>query len=288
MIEHFIVCPNKQTIFNSMEGESIVPVLSCLDDIPEMAKHVKEANAHLHCVIVRSVLPLSMQNFTEELKDAPIALYVGTVGNISEVIAQMGLLKELNIRIYLPLDRENNFSVIRILSSLGIETAASFDATVDWERLADLMSYAFYGQMAHASIAPFNYLADRYNRIHRNDYSAVYFNDPTTYLHVDESGHVALTNEDLESGHYVSDSICDIDELNEMVAYQEKINEWHKFFLKQDGCAYCPSWRICLGKYESNNTDEVEYGCKDFFAEFYTAIEEFKSLKLSVGQKWQP
>jgi len=288
MTEHFIVCPNKQTIINSLGGKSIVPVVTCLDDIPEVLEYVKEAEAHLHCVIVRSAVPLSLQNFSKELKGVPIALFVESAGNMSEVIVQTGLLKELNIRIYLPMDTEYNFSVIRILSSLGIETGTSFDATVDWEKLADLMSYAFYGQVQHAPIAPFNYLAERYNNMNRNDYSAVYFEDPMTYLHMDDNAHVALTSKDLTSGNYLAESIYDIDDLNEMGGYQDKVNEWRRFFLKSDGCAYCPSWRICLGKYEGSYTDEVEYGCRDFFDEFYTAIEKQDSTQTSAVQKWQP
>lgn len=284
MTSHFIICPCDKRIINSLASRSVVPRVRSMEEVTEAARLVHEAKAHLHCIIVDSNRQLSFSSFSNDLGTLPIALFVSGIGNLAHVIRQVENIKKLNVRVYIPGDKPENFSAIRILSSLGVETAVVFDTNVDWDRLNDLMSYAVYGQVPHADIAPFDYMVKRYNRTDRNDFSAVYFDDYATYLHVNEFGQVALSNKDLLDGRYVCESVANIDTVEEQPGYLERSNMWKKHLLNYDDCSCCPGWRICLGKY--NSLDNAQ--CRAFFDDFLGAVEFAKQRNDEQLRLWQP
>lgn len=287
MNPRFLVCPHDEHLISTLGGRSLAPKITSLEEIPEVVDAVFRAGAHLHCLIIEIPLPLTTITFKEEWKDIPIALFVRSMGKLSLFIKQLPVVRKLNIRIYLPTAPEENCTDVRVLSSLGVETALVFsDKNVDWDLLSDVMSYAYFARAPHEPIAPFDYIQRRYNKHHQNDFSAVYFNDPHTYLHLNETGQVALTKEHLASGKFIAESIEELGDVESNQDYIEYTESWRKFFLDKDGCAYCPGWRVCLGKF--SNDDKNNPGCRDFFCEMMDSIEHKSTLTKEVAETWQP
>lgn len=288
MITRFLVCPFDEDLMSILGSRSLVPRLTSLDDIPRAVEAVGRSGAHLHCLLVKTQAPLTALTFKEEWMDIPIALYVSSLGRFPQFVKQLPLLRQLNLRVYLPTDSKENYSSVRIISSLGIETAVIFrEEGLDWKLISDLMSYAYFARAPHAPIAPFDYMAARYHRHQRNDFSSVYFDDPRTYLHLDEKGQVALTSADLLAGKYIAQSIDDLGDIDQNDDYVNHLESWRVFFLQKDGCAYCPGWRVCLGKFSHITNGDT--GCKQFFSELMDSVELKQSIKNnSSKQIWQP
>lgn len=290
MSAHFLVCPFDETLIHRLRGKSIVPAIKSIEDIPKVIDTVAQAGAHLHCLRILTKAPLSTLSFREEWEDVPIALYTSGLGRFPEFISRLPIFRQLNLKVYLSLDSDENYTNIRILSSLGVETvAASILIKIDWERLIDLMSYAFFAQAPHASIDPFHYISTHYDKNQRTDFGAVYFDDPHTYLHLDKEGRVALSSEDLEAGHFLFEQIEMIEEIENHEKYQQGLNRWREVFLNGFGCASCPGWRICLGKFSRTPFDGQ--GCREFFTEMMDQVEKHQEIirqRTEEKIRWQP
>jgi hypothetical protein len=212
------------------------------------------------------------------------------MGRFPEFIRRLPIIRQLNMRVYLSTDFDENYVSIRILSSLGVETAVLFGREkIDWDRLKDLVSYAFFAQGSHAGIAPFHYLATRYDKNGRTDFGSVYFDDPSTYLHLDKEGKVGLSKEDLEAGHFLFENVEMIEQIEKHERYRERLDRWREVFLRGFGCASCPGWRICLGKFPQISLDGQ--GCREFFTEMLDQVEKYQEInRQRTAQKilWQP
>lgn len=290
MSSHFLVCPFDEPLIHRLGGKSIVPAIKNIEDIPKVIDTLAQAGANLHCLRIFTKAPLSTLPFREEWKHIPIALYTSGLGRFPEFISRLPILRQLNLRVYLSTESDENYTNLRILSSLGIETATAFNLKkIDWERLIDLMSYAFFAQGPHATIDPFHYVSTHYDKNRRSDFGAVYFDDPRTYLHLDKEGRVALSSEDMEAGHFLFENIELIGEIENHKKYQQGLNQWRDVFLNGFGCASCPGWRICLGKF--SRTPLEGQGCRDFFTEMMDKVEKYQEIirqRTEEKIRWQP
>lgn len=288
MSSHFLVCPSDQDLIRQLGNRSLVPRLNRPDDISKVVDTINTYGAHLHCLLIETNVPLSTIVFKQEWQNLPIALYTSGMGRFPQFVKQLPVLRQLNIRIYLPIESAENYTSIRIISSLGIETAVVFqEEGMNWESLSDLVSYAYFARAPHAPIAPFDYLVTRYHRNQRTDFNSVYFDDPRTYLHLDSKGKVALTKAHLLSGKFIAQSIDELGDIDQNNDYINHLESWRDFFLKPDGCAYCSGWRVCLGKF--SNFKNRNKACMKFFSDFMDSIELKQSLN-NKGNKqiWQP
>lgn len=288
MKSHFLVVPPDKDLISKLDSQSLVPVIDSTEDIVLATEMVDHYNAHLHCLIICTRIPLTALDYKEEWRNIPIALFTPSMGRFSKMVKHLPVLRQLNIRIYLPTATKENYADIRILSSLGIETAVVFQKDgLAWDLLIDLMSYAYFARATHAPIAPFDYMAARFHSHQRNDYSAVYFDDPRTYLHLNRDGRIALTRADLLAGRFITQDLDELETIEQNEAYQNYLEAWRAFFLQPDGCAYCPGWRVCLGKY--SHTNNRENGCQKFISEFLDALEMKQSLQeKNTINIWQP
>jgi hypothetical protein len=194
----------------------------------------------------------------------------------------------MNARFFFPADTTENHTSCRILSSLGLATGLSFTAVEpNWDSLCDLMTYSIYGKMRHAPIEPFQFLISSYDPKERNSWDTVWFDDPEKALHISCDGNIALTRRHLLAGTFVSDQLGDIPDIAEIPAYQEHQESWREFFLKDYGCAFCPAWRVCLGRFEGVCSD-AENGCRKFFMELLEAAEEQIRMKGKRRELWRP
>lgn len=283
-----LVVPNDTALFRQLEGYGLVTSVDSLGDARATADAVRSCDAHLHCLRVQVRRPLAALTFGEELRGISIALEVPSLGQgLAGLLRQIAVLKTLDVRVYLPANCSDNFSAVRILSSLGIETALDLRHHAgDWDAVADAMTYALLNVVDHAPIAPFNYLAARYGPHRRNDYAAVYFDDPQTYLHVDRVLNVALTAADLAAGRFAGRGREAVEGIEGLEAYRRWKHAWRDFFLRSGGCAYCAGWRVCLGKYEASVREQP--GCERFAEEFMDAIDQARGKPASQPQVWQP
>lgn len=290
MNSHFLVCECNETLLARLGGRSLVIRIGDFDEISKANDYSMRFNFHIHCLWVHSRVSLAATRLDEKWKGIPIALFVPALGHFPDLVRQLPVVRQLNIRVYLPGNSPSNFSALRILSSLGIESAVVFpEREQDWERMGDLMTYALLGLAPHAPIAPFNYIASRYEPAQRNNWQSVYFNDPSVYFHIDEHGHVAMSHEELKRGEFILDSVDKLDSADECAAYTERLQSWTEYFLKTEECAYCEGWRVCLGAFSS--TSPNRQACGSFFTDFMESVERYRFLaekKKEADGKWQP
>lgn len=286
----FLVCPFDEPLLHRLRGQSVVPRIKNVDEISKVFSAVGQAGAHLHCLQIHTKAPLSVIPFREEWRHVPLALYASGMGRFPEFIKQLPVIRRLNLRVYLPTDSDENYTTLRILSSLGVETAVVFSpGMVSWARLSDLMSYAFFAQGLHAPIAPFHYVAARYDPNRRTGFGAVYFDDPSCYLHLDEGGRVFLSEEDQRKGYFLFDDLEKIEEIEKDDRYLEALERWREVFLQGFGCASCPGWRVCLGRFSQGGRQGSE--CRDFFTEMMDKVEKFLQINRQLPEPkivWQP
>ncbi|MBF0345852.1 MAG: hypothetical protein HQL06_16690 [Nitrospirae bacterium] len=275
-MKHILVCPFQEELISQLNGKDLVIRLNDIYNIERVANIVNNRN-NLHCALVNTKYSLASISFKDNWQNIPIALYVSDMGSFLEMLTKITILRQLNIRIYLSENLEHVYTNIMLLSSLGIYTGLAFDQkNSDWESINNLMHYAIYGKSKHAPIEPFHYIASNYRINKPTDFGSVYFDDPRKYLHVSEAGNVALSNKELQSKVFVSNSLNNLENIENSQDYVERINAWRDFFIKPDGCAYCQGWRICLGKF-SDRPNSQKKDCEKFFVDLMEASEYFQS-----------
>ncbi len=283
----FFVCPLNKKLIRTLRERSLVIKLDKIQDVGQAVALEKEFDFHIHCLQLETQTPLASIPFQNDWLDVPLAVYTPSLGNFFDFVEKLPLLRQINIRVYLPTNKKENYTNLQIISSLGITSALEFKKDyLDWELMTDLMTYALLPLVPHAPIDPFYYIANRYDPHKRNDYNSVYFNDFRFYLHLDHDGRVYFSHDDLKQGHYIADSIEELNNPEVEKELSKRYFRWTGFFLKTDGCAYCPGWRICLGKF--SDTVKSIPGCSKFFSEFMDVIEQYKSIQRDKKEVWQP
>jgi hypothetical protein len=274
-------------ILQSLRGRALVIQVDDPIILPHAAHYIEHAHHHIHCLRIISEEPLSSFELPEALQHVPIALHAPRLGRFRDFVSRLPFLRSLNIRIYLPNEPEENYTSLRIMSSLGIQSAISFGSkNVDWERLSDLMTYSLLGLVPHAPIEPFNYIAEHYESSKRTDFGSVYFNDPLRFLHIDREGRVGLSRDDLEAGRFIPQSLDELDDIENSDENETSLESWRDVFLRADGCASCQGWRVCLGKFDGAGGNDR--GCESFFSELMEITEQYQSLQGKKKSVWQP
>lgn len=293
MSAHVLVCPAHEPLLERLRPLTRPVVLIVEDDglAPAALEAQRRCELQLHCLEIHAG-SLATVALRGEWQQIPIAVHAWTMGPFGEIARRLVLLRKLNLRVFLPAGRAENITALRILASLGVECAALLDGEVDWELLTDLMTYALLGLVPHASIEPFQELATRYDPQRRTDYAAIYFDDPRRYLHLDREGRVALSRADLRGGRFVLQRPEEIDTIDEQPAYRAQLEAWREVFLQPDGCACCPGWRVCLGKFPAAAASAASAGsdapCRAFFTEVLDVVEQHRAQADKSKQVWRP
>lgn len=255
-------------------------------DNPDLLNHavnkVQEKNS-LNTIWLHLDAPLSKLNITELEKSSTVSFHleITGIGDFRKSIEQIRALRKLNVFVMLAEDVPGTYRDLKILSSLFVPCGITFGSRCpDWELVADLLSYSVYSKVPHAPIQPFHFVISNYDVQKRIDYNFVYFEDPSKFLHVDSEGRIALSRKDLERGEFISEDLGQLDHIENLPFYHQRSESWRDFFLKPDGCAYCPGWRICLGKFEESQ--DKESGCMKFFDEWMEATEHYQEEKAKL------
>ncbi|MBF0537069.1 MAG: hypothetical protein HQL03_02325 [Nitrospirae bacterium] len=286
MNTHIIVCPFNGDTLSRLAGGAVVVNIADVYEIERVYHESVRFKNKLHCVRVYTDIPLDCIEFRQEWRDIPVALYAPTLGRFTQFVRLLPILRQLNIRVYLPVATSQDIIWLRVLSSLGISTAINFDDGVcDWDALCDLMTYALLGRVPHATIEPFTYIATHYAPNQRTDFGAVYLDDPSRSLHMDDTGCVALTNSDLLKKDFIADDIRAIGDITQNERYNQWQQSWRQVFLRPDGCAWCGGWRLCQGRFHKDSNDNA--GCKKFFIELMDIAKQHQDLRNKKRELWQ-
>lgn len=284
-MDHILVCPFNEKLLSKLKQRAIVINTNDFNIISYINKKLNNSNK-LHAIKVQTEKPLSDITFQEEWVNIPLIINSPQFGEYKDLLYQLNLIRKLNIRIFLSSQHDLNFTSLRILSSLNIACGLYFsEEPPNWDSLNDLMHYSIYSNTRHAPIEPFDYIVSNYQPTEYTDYSFVYFNNPTKYLHVNEREQIALTAEDLLNGIYIDEGVKSLDSIYENKNYIDFVNSRFEIMLQMNECAFCPAFRICLAKFPAlQNKAET---CKIFFSDFLDAADYAFSKRNKGNQLWQ-
>jgi hypothetical protein len=273
MNSHVLVCDFDEELISRLHHRNLVLRMNAPDLITHAVKVVQEKNS-LYAIWLHGDLPLSKLDVTELEKSNKMQFYleVTGLGDFRDSIGNIRSLRKLDVLVILAEDAPGTYRDLKILSSLFVPCGISFrNQQPNWESLADLMAYSIYNNPPHAPIEPFHFVISNYDPLKRIDFGSVYFEDPCRFLHIDTRGRIALSREEMERESFLSSDLEALDRVNGFPSYIQRTEAWREFFLKPDGCAYCPGWQICLGKFAG--TEDKESGCMKFFGELMEAVD---------------
>jgi len=289
MRKHFLVSEFDEKLFNRLKDHRIAVVTHGFDQVHHICESFNDNGNTLHCLVVHYKGSVVSVPFHENLKNVPMAIFASEMGPFKEMMARLHILREMNVRIFLSSDNRANFTNLHILASLGVDCGISFgENTIDWDAMNDLMTYAIYAKVKHASIEPFMYAAKVYSPERLTDFGSVYFENPQSYLHIDKDENIALTSKDLKAGKFIAKGVEALENIQDIKEYQDAEFAWQEFFLKDNHCAYCQAWRICKGKF--TDTFEKNPGCRQFFTDMMDAADYYQEAQKKTKKKeiWQP
>jgi len=268
-------------LIGRLRRRAIVVRAAKFEFIPHINRVINEHNK-LHCIwVIDRRKTLANIPFAEDWLNIPISCFIGGLGSIKNVMNKLSILRKLSIRVFLSPREGRNFRDLMILSSLGVNCGVFWgnggNKEIDWELMNDLMHYAVYSRAKHAAIEPFDYVVSKYDPKRPTDFNSVYFDNPRRYLHLDKEENIALTQEDLMRGNFISKGISSIDSIGGNQKYIESKTLWQEYFFKMEECASCPAWRICLGKFSASLKQNSK--CKDFFSDLLDAADFYRSSK---------
>lgn len=286
MNDHTIVCSFAEDLIEKLSQETLV-VRTDDSSLVTVIKNVTDRNTRLQTILLEPDEPLSSVAFMEDWEEIPIALYAPEFGSFREFIHKLPVLRKLKLKVFLSTDNQQNYIHLRILSSLGIRCGIIFgENLVDWDLVNDLMHYALYSKSNHAPIEPFQYIASNYRPDKYTDYSSVYFDNPSKYLHMNKKEQISLSRNELEEGKFIAEGVGSLNSISEIKEYKKRVLSWQEFLLQKKGCAYCPAFRVCIGKFSSSC--EKNPGCRDFFSDVMDASDYFQMEKRkSRRELWQ-
>jgi hypothetical protein len=278
------VTPAREDLVGMLCGRAAVIAAGGIEEAVAALGLLAGKNIELRCLLVRTKAPLASLALPKELENRPVALHPSRLGRFQDLVRVLPALRGLNARVYLSADDAQNITSLRILASLGVETVAALEGAVRWDLVTDLMTYALLGIFPHAAMEPFRYIASRYSPQEPAEWEAVYFDDPFTYLHLDEKGRVALTRSHLREGRFIASSPAEVTAEARAAALEERRDSLRTHFLEATRCASCQGWRVCQGRFAARAAEDPS--CSAFFVELMDVVD--RSRKQQGGKPKEP
>lgn len=279
MNSHILVCDFDEKLISRFEHRNLVVRMDNPGLVNHAVKKVREKN-NLNTIWLHLDAPLPRLDIAELEKSSTVPFYleISGLGGFKESLEHIRSLRRLDVLVMLAEDAPGTYRDLKILSSLFVACGIKFgNRFPDWESLADLLSYSVYSKVTHAPIQPFHFIISNYDAQKRIDFAGTYYEDPSKFLHINTHGCIALSREELEKEEFISIDLEGLEEVMKLPAYIQRMEAWREYFLKPDGCAYCPGWRICLGKFEKYTGKES--GCMTFFGELMEAADHYQEQK---------
>lgn len=283
---HTLVMNFDENLISKFNGENII-ITTDTFNLLNRTYDVVNQNNKLVNVTVYFQGALTSIKILENWTKIPMCLYVSSLGSYRMFFHMLPILRQMNIKVFLSAQSNQNLIDIQMMSSLGIFTGVYFsEKGVAWDKMKELALYAQHSKSQHAPIEPFQYISTKYKAEETLDFNAIYYNDPTQFLHIDSEGKVALTYHLLKEGKFALDNFQQINTLKDNEEYAAFTTAWQRHFLEKTTCSYCPAWRICMGKFE-NQIDE-EKSCQQVFADLMDGAEIHQEQHKRKPEKvWQ-
>ncbi len=274
-----LVINQNEELISRLCGYAFVSYINHLNDIDKVRNSIQQPSK-IHCIVYDDQYSsLSSLEFKSEWKGVPIHLYISGIGDFCRIVPMIQLLRELDIRIFFYATSSKAIVDAQILSSLGVHSGVKLSENqTHWDELNDLMHYAIYGRMSHTPIEPFGYYCNNYNQNDYVDIRGAYFDSPKKFIHITQNEEIALYRNDMLSGKFVAKGIEQLPNIQQNSDYIENSVAWQQHFLKEDGCAYCPAWRICQAYFDQCDDKQK---CREVFTELLEGIEFYQSNKQS-------
>jgi radical SAM protein with 4Fe4S-binding SPASM domain len=272
--EHLLVCPPDAGLLSRIKGREIVIDASAegLGVCSLMKSEVGRHN-HLHCLYYAAPSqPLDAVEFPGEMTDLPSLVLVGGIGSFTSLMRRVQHLRSMNLRLFLPPGREEHFTMLKILASLGIGCGVWLDGADDapWVLLEELCAYALCNRIPVAPIEPFDYAQKQYRHGAVLSLKTVFFDNPQRFLHVDCEGNVAMSKRDLSEKRYIG-AINDLRAAAESDALRDAHLSRQREFIACSACSMCPAWRVCGGEFV--RMCRAGKQGRDFFTGLMDAVE---------------
>jgi hypothetical protein len=283
---HTLVVPDNFSLLDYLRQQKVVVRTSSVEKTINIYDKVRKKN-DLLCIWVNSNNPLSAIDLQDGMRSVPLALWVPEIGSFKKVISKLSVLRECNLRIFLPVHKQKNLTDVRILSSLGIMCGIYFEdmgKSVNWDLIDDLLYYDVYGGVEHAPIEPFFYAVSHYDPKELLYFTTPYFDNPTQFVHIDEDFNLALSRSLLEQGVYFASGLEALDNIEANEHYIAAQRRDEHYFIENRRCAYCPAWRICRGYFEIYCKKDTD--CLQFFNDVLEAVG-YKRNENRKQRVWQ-
>jgi len=286
MTDHILICPFDTTLLAKLKRRKVVVHTEDQDTLTAISREAGKTN-DLYAIKLVISNPLSSIIFREEWQSLPLALYAAEFGEYKELLPQLERIRKSNARFFLSSQHDFNYTGLRILSSLSIPCGIFFNGgTINWDLLNDLMHYAIYGRIKHASVEPFNWLAEHYEPAGYTDFNTVYFNHPERFIHINRYEQMAFSAQDLSAGNFIGEGLENLAAICEKAKSEDHLSFRYDIMLQMNECAYCPAFRICLAEFgaQENKKDT----CIAFFSDLLDAADYVFSKKNNKGNRiWQ-
>ena len=226
-------------------GERLIPRVTRVEDIRPSFDEASSNNQVFTVWFDNPLLSLSDIRLDESFEGIPIVMHLYNLGDLFTVMSSLDIFKRLSARVFVSSSLRENFTSLKILSSLGIDCGLLLDsAKIDDDAFVDLGSYFFLSQIPHASIEPFDFIWRNLQNEKNLDFSTVFFYNPEKYVYVNAEGNMAFSSRDLFNNSYIGkyDPRKDIDF---ETGYKEKAARYYEHFMTLDSCSKCPSFHIC-------------------------------------------
>jgi radical SAM protein with 4Fe4S-binding SPASM domain len=226
--------------------------------------------------------------FPEEIMEMPVLVRVGGSGSFKSLMRRIHHLRRMNLRIFLPPVKEEDFTMLKILASLGVGCGVWLDDAdeASWVLLDELLAYALCNRIPLAPIEPFDYALKHYQSSTLVSLKTVYFDSPGRCLHVDRDGNVAMSKRDLSERKYIG-SVHELTSVEESGALKNAPFSRQREFISCSACSMCPAWRICggdfMGMCKAGNQG------REFFTGLMDAVEVKRKTDTSLrgGPSWR-
>lgn len=274
---HFLIIDHTPKTFDDLRGENLIIKMDNYLNIKYIYDSYRRNN-HVHAIwLYMPMMSLSYLPIDEEWIDIPIIAWIYDLGDMNIIFHEIDILKKMSIRIFLPLSVKENFTSLKLLSSLGIDSGFTYSEckSIDSDKLMDLASYFYMSPYNHASIEPFDYIWRNLNAEQNLNIDTVYFINPKRYIFMDSEHNIAFSGVNLKNGEYIG-KFEDFEKIEFVAEYNYKLKNYYSHFDKLDNCSKCPNFKICSRNLQTKLTD-----CENVIAEIY----EYAELRGQIEQK---
>lgn len=267
-MNRIIIYDYSPSLTDRFSGEELIPRVTRIEDVEPAYYSARMVNT-VFCVWLDAPLMSLSDLRLEALNESiPIVAHVYSLGDIFRLLSSIDTLRRLSLRVFFSSSCDENFSSIKLLSSLGVDTGLLFDALhIDDERFLDLASYSLLGQVPHASIEPFDYIWRNIQQDKNLDFDTVFFVNPQKYIYANENLDFSLTRQDLQDKRYIG-NLNQIKEIDFDTETKFKFDGYYNHFFTLDSCSKCPSFKVC-----NKASQDMFKNCQVVFASVFEYAE---------------